>query len=391
MIRNRAGFVLPTVIFAITIMSVVVVVALTTAADERRASRATRETTLAMYAAEGGLRQVYGAWPAAVVKALAPGDSADLGWQNLPNRAAYRAVIHRVDNGGLRQFSVVVQGRRTDPSAGVITVVSGIGEVPDFKYAITAQGNVALTNIIVDAYDSDKGTYAATVESAGNVRTNGDISVSFSALKGDATAAGNVNVGFFGSITGAAKSGAPASPAMDVPTCPAGGFTPAANVPTGAGISYSSVTGVLTVSGVTVTFTDTLYYFSSIVLSSGGRVSFPGAPRATVMLRDSLNAGGGSVSNLSGIPGNLSFSSCGTSATPAKWVLSSGAQPGYYSVYAPNHAVSETGSGDFYGAVVAASFSSSGGGKFHFDEALSRLPSGKLAVENGSWAQLPGG
>ncbi|HEY8831658.1 MAG TPA: PilX N-terminal domain-containing pilus assembly protein, partial [Gemmatimonadaceae bacterium] len=57
---DRRGFVLPTVIFAITIMSVIAVAALSTASDERRASRATRESTLAMYAAEAGLRQTYG-------------------------------------------------------------------------------------------------------------------------------------------------------------------------------------------------------------------------------------------------------------------------------------------------------------------------------------------
>src|SRR5256885_15855209 len=89
---NRRGFVMPTVILAITVMSLIAVAALTTASDERRASRATRESTLAMYAAEAGLRQTYGAWPAAA-KALTPGDSLDLGWQSLPNKAAYQAVI----------------------------------------------------------------------------------------------------------------------------------------------------------------------------------------------------------------------------------------------------------------------------------------------------------
>jgi type II secretory pathway pseudopilin PulG len=131
--KNRRAFILPTVIFAITIMSVVVVAALTTASDERRASRASREATLAMYAAEAGLRQTYGSWPSATVQNLNPGDSLDLGWQNLPNRAAYRAVIYRVDGGGLQEYNVVVQGRRTDPTAGVMTIVGAVGGVPTFK------------------------------------------------------------------------------------------------------------------------------------------------------------------------------------------------------------------------------------------------------------------
>src|SRR5688572_14443198 len=97
--RTRRGFALPTVMFGVAIMSVVAVAAITSATDERRSSRATREATLALYAAEGGLRQVYGSWPSAAVKALNAGDSLDLGWTSLPNNASYRAVIHRLDKG----------------------------------------------------------------------------------------------------------------------------------------------------------------------------------------------------------------------------------------------------------------------------------------------------
>jgi hypothetical protein len=86
----------------------------------------------------------------------------------------------------------------------------------------------------------------------------------------------------------------------------------------------------------------------------------------------------------------LSFASCGTSATPAWWALSSGGTASYYSVYAPNHIVYELGAGDFYGAVIASDYYSSGGGKFHYDAALARQSSNKVAVQPGSWAQLPG-
>ncbi len=102
--NTRKGFVLPTVVFAVAIMSIIVVASLATSSDERRASRAVRESTLAEYVADAGLRQTYGAWPVAAVKALNPGDSLDLGWQTLPNSGnagKYRTVIHRVDGGGL--------------------------------------------------------------------------------------------------------------------------------------------------------------------------------------------------------------------------------------------------------------------------------------------------
>src|SRR5689334_5293280 len=89
---TRKGFVLPTIVFAVAIMSIIVVAALSTSSDERRASRAVRESTLATYAAESGLRQTFGAWPTASVNAMNPGDSLDLGWQDLPNNAKYRTV-----------------------------------------------------------------------------------------------------------------------------------------------------------------------------------------------------------------------------------------------------------------------------------------------------------
>jgi hypothetical protein len=178
---------------------------------------------------------------------------------------------------------------------------------------------------------------------------------------------------------------------MDIPQCPAGGYTPAAKVPAGGGISYNAISGVLSVNGnTTLTLTDTLYYFRVIVLTNNARLSFPGSPKATVFLGDSINAGGGSVINTSQKPANLSFSSCGTSATPAYWSLASGAFAGYYTVYAPNHVVYELGGGDYYGAIVAQYYYSSGGGKFHYDQALLRQPSQRIVAQRGGWAQLPG-
>lgn len=389
---TRKGFVLPTVIFAITIMSVIVVAALSTANDERRASRATRESSLAMYAAEAGLRQTYGAWPSVAVKALNPGDSVDLGWQNLPNKAAYRAVIHRVDKGGLQEYNVVVQGRRIDPTAGIVTIVGGVGGVPIFRYGVYTEGILYLTNGgTFDAYDSDNAPYVAGSADSTEIWANGDMTVIQTTVKGDATAVGTITLGSYGVVTGASASGATALPAMDIVPCPAGGFTPTAKVPTGPGISYSSVSGVLTVSsGKTLTLTDTSYFFSSIVLTGNAKLVLPGVPRVNLYLRDSINAGSGVIVNQAANAAAVSFASCGTSATPAYWALSSSGTSSYYTVYAPNHIVYELGAGDFYGAIVASVYYATGGGRFHYDAALARLPSNKLAVQRGSWAQLPG-
>jgi hypothetical protein len=388
---NRKGFVLPSVIFAITLMSVIVVVALNTALDERRASRGTRESTLAMYAAESGLRQTYGAWPSTAVKALSPGDSLDLGWQNLSNKAAFRTVIHRVDKGGLQEYNVVVQGRRTVPSAGIVTIVGAVGGVPIFRYAIYAETRVDLSGGIVDGFDSDVGSYVvATADSTANIWTNGDVNVTNATVKGDATAVGAITYGSNGVVTGTTTAGATALTPMDIIPCPATGFTPSAKVPSGPGISYSTTTGALAVSsGATLTLTDSAYFFSSIVLTGNSKLVVPGDPHVNVYLRDLLNATGGTLNNGGGAATALSFTSCGTPATPADWTLTGGSEA-YYSVYAPNHTVYVTGGADFYGAVVASTYYANGGAKFHYDAALARQPSYKLAVQGGSWAQLPG-
>lgn len=389
---DRKGFVLPTVILAITVMSLIAVVSLSTASDERSASRATRESTLAMYAAESGLRQTYGAWPAASVNNLKPGDSLDLGWQALPNKAAYRSVIHRVDKGGLQEYNVVVQGRRTDPTAGIITIVGAAGGVPIFKYAVRTEGILFLNNGgVFDAFDSDVAPYSGlTADTIANLWANGDMTITQTTVKGSATATGSLTFGTGGSVTGATATGATALTPMDIIPCPSGGFTPTAKVPAQPGVSYSSVSGVLTVSSGTLTLTDTAYFFSSIVLKNNSKLSFPGTSHANVVLRDSLNAASGTIINSSTNATSLAFASCGTSATPAWWALSSGGTASYYSVYAPNHIVYETGAGDFYGAVIASIYYAQGGGKFHYDAALARQPSNKVAVQPGSWAQLPG-
>jgi type II secretory pathway pseudopilin PulG len=391
---NRKGFVLPTVIFAVTIMSVIAVVTLSTASDERRTSRASRESTLAMYAAEAGLRQTYGAWPVAAVGALKPGDSLDLGWQTLPNKASFRTVIHRVDGGGLQQYAVIVQGRRTDPTAGIMTIAGAVGAVPTFKYAVSTDSALYLNNGgLFDGYDSERGAYVAAVaDSTANLRSQTTLYIAQTLVKGDASAVGAITYGSGGVVTGTKTSGITPVAPRDILPCPAGGFTPTAKVPAGPGISYNAVSGVLSLSGggTTLTLTDTAYFFSSIVVSNNAKLVFPGLQKVSIVLRDSLNASGGNVINQSASPPMVSFSSCGTSATPAYWALSSGSYAGYFSVYAPNHVVYELGGGDFYGAIVAWIYYATGGGKFHYDAALARQPSNRLEVQRGSWAQLPG-
>ena len=107
------------VIFALAIMSVLAAVALNTAGDERRSSRALRESGAVLYASEAGLNEVLPACTDTLVGSMAAGDSMDFGWRTLGNGATYHAVLHKTDDGSSQDmFLLFVNGRGAGPLGG---------------------------------------------------------------------------------------------------------------------------------------------------------------------------------------------------------------------------------------------------------------------------------
>jgi len=194
-------------------------------------------------------------------------------------------------------------------------------------------------------------------------------------------------------VSGTVTSNAAPYAVNAVLTCPAGGYTPTAGVPISSGISYNAATGVLTVSGgktLTLPVPPTQYYFSSVTLSGGSVLTFnnPGNLHVDIWIDNVLNLSGGGIANPSGKSTMLGIWSCG--ANTSNWTLSGGSGA-YFSVYAPNHDVTISGSGDLWGALAAKGVTASGGSKFHYDEALGRGPPQGLNAVAGAWSQLPGG
>lgn len=391
-LARREGFVLPVVLFALVILGVVAIAALWTSDDERRSERAFKESEVALYAAETGLRNALGTWSPTAVAALQPGDSLVVGggWTSTANHASYRGVIYRVDNNKLQQYVVIAQGRRPSGVGGEATVTALVSGVPIFKWGIFTQGNISLSGgAITDGYNSANGPYnPAAIDSTGSVAANGSILLSggSTTVNGDATAAGTNSGGI---VTGTRTASAPALPTKPILACPAGGFTPASDVPGGSGISYTAATGVLTVSGGKNLTLGTpaagYFYFSSVTLSGNSTITVT-AGHTDIWISDFLNISGGTIVNTSTLPPALSFWSCGTASTNM-WTLSGGSGA-YFSVYAPNHPITVSGGGDIYGAIVGAALTSSGGAKIHFDEALMNSASKNVAIVSGSWAEL---
>jgi hypothetical protein len=390
---NRDGFVMPTVVFAIAITSVVVVASLSTAADERRASPAVRESTLAVYTAEAGLRQTYGNWPVAPVKAMNAGDSLDLGWQTLPNNEKYRAVIHRVDKGGqLQEYNVIVQGRRTGLNGGISTVIGVVGGVPLFNRAVYGESIVWIQNATLDSFDSEVAPYnALTAGNEADVFSNGNMTLQKTTIKGDAGAGGTITLNTSPVVTGTITPGAPLQTPYDILPCPAGGYSPV--TPELAAVGYTG-NGVLNLaSGQTLNLVaGKEYSFRSVSMAGTSKLALPAGGPVTVNVQDSIYMAGGSIANTSHKTTDLSFQSCGTPTDPTKgnyWGVTGGADA-YFSVYAPNHIVYALGNSAFFGAVISSIFYITGSAQFHYDEALSRKASPKLQVQKATWGQFPG-
>jgi hypothetical protein len=392
--NSRKGFVLPMVVFAVAIMSIIVVASLATSSDERRASRAVRESTLAEYAADAGLRQTYGAWPVAAVKALNPGDSLDLGWQALPNSGSagkYRAVIHRVDGGGLQEYNVIVQGRRTGLNGGISTILGVVGGVPLFSRAVYGGQIVWIQNATLDSFASGVAPYnALTAGNNADVFSNGTMTLQKTTINGDAGAAGAITLNNSPVVTGTTTANAPAETPYDNIACalPTGTYSPV--TPELAAVGYTG-NGVLSLaSGQTLNLTGSQYVFKSVTMAGTSKLALPAGQHVDIQVQDSIYMAGGTVVNTNHKATDLSFTQCGTPTNPAKtnyWGLTGGADA-YFSVYAPNNVVYALGNSAFFGAVISSIFYITGSAQFHYDEALARAASPKLAVQKATWSQM---
>jgi hypothetical protein len=391
--NGRTGFVLPMVVFAVAVMSIIVVASLATSSDERRASRAVRESTLAEYAADAGLRQTYGAWPSVAVKALNPGDSLDLGWQALPNSGnagKYRAVIHRVDGGGLQEYNVIVQGRRTGLNGGISTVIGVVGGVPLFSRAVYGESYVWIQNATLDSFDSGVAPYNALAPgNQADVFSNAGMTLQKTTINGDAGAVGTMALNNNPVVTGTTTQNAGAETPYDVLSCPAGGYSPV--TPELAAVGYTG-NGVLSLaSGQTLSLiAGKQYFFKSVVMTGTSKLALPGGGPVNFTVQDSIYMAGGSIANTSHKTTDLSFTACGTPTDGTKtnyWGITGGADA-YFSVYAPNKVVYALGNSAFFGAVVSSIFYITGSAQFHYDEALARAASPKLAVQKATWSQM---
>lgn len=353
-------------------------------------------------------------------------------------------------SGGVAQtWQITSQGNISGIRSAQVQVVETFERpsAPVFIYGVAGDGttcqNVDFSGGSMTAWNSAKGTYAATMQTTGgNIGSNGNVTLNNAVIDGVVYDSSNVipgncpdgiTVGGSASYASATllpqplSYPAPAAPSPMTPTgnvqqngnsaCdaswPAGGCTfQNASPPCATGLtpcfeiapSTSSTLyyGNLT-SNQNIVLTAGTYYFNSFQMN-GGSVSLASTPVV-------LNLGGNGISsgstllqtnsnvtiNDGGIPANLQIvTACCLSGSPPVQMANppvitmNSASSMYAVVYAPNAYVHITGSSRFLGAVVGQTVTSDSSGGFSYDLALqnSLLTVGNFVPVNFSWSKF---
>ena len=212
-----------------------------------------------------------------------------------------------------------------------------------------------------------------------DVGTNGDIQFVGAppAVDGDADAAGTVTDPT--QVTGTSTNGTDAQ-TFDAIACPAGPF---GGIPAGAGVSFNAGTGDITLSGGTdKTFAGGTYYYRDFFKAGAGNLIIPVGQRVDIYVSRELDVTGGGFVNANGSSEFLQIWACGNDSTD--WVFS-GDDEVWLTLYAPNHDLLMTGTGDKHGSFIGADLRTSGSADYYFDLGL-ELPTGRYIPVPGTWS-----
>ena len=261
-----------------------------------------------------------------------------------------------------------------------------------------------------DSYDSTAlvGGNPALTTAGGNVGTNGNLSEGGNATIGGTLASPRVGVGTcsagnvdaLSSSGGASVNGHSPPTQADIVTLPAAVSLPAPTVPAGVptsayngnnqillnGASVGDVTvnanSTLTLGAVGVTSTINI---NSIKLNGNATLQILGTVILNVVgtgQATPIDITGGSVANLSFDPSTFQVMYAGSGS-----IKINGGSHTTAMIYAPNASATMSGNADFYGSIVAATFSDTGGGKIHYDRHLasSFFMAGNSMMSSFSW------
>lgn len=249
-----------------------------------------------------------------------------------------------------------------------------------FAYSVFAETSIHTSgNATIDSYNSNSGAYGGSNQSSnGTLATDGPLQMSGNAtVKGNtysttADLSGNVVItGTAYASTGNVNATGNSSVNGTTGPTPGLSLTPAT---TGTASS-----GALAITGnTTVTLAAGTYNYTSLSISGNGLLSATGAVK--IYVSGTISIAGNGISTSSSKPPNMIIYSTGSSA-----VNISGNANLYAGIYSPYSAVSNSGNGAIYGAVVSNTYTQSGNGAIHYDQALSNSASSANTLTTLSW------
>lgn len=314
------------------------------------------------YLAEGGIEHAYGI---------------------LRDTSTWRTGLSDQSAGG-GEYDVFVRDVATDPALGDTVVFVSVAtrsiaktsiEVKfaptrPFRWAAFADDHMDLNGgTYTDSYDSDSGSYAATMlPTGGDVGSNGYVDISGDAeINGDAgtASAGDLSIGGSAYVGGDTTTTAPMQ-VFDPVSQDDVDYAEANNTAPG-GLSgtfnFNAGNKSLRVNpGNTLTMMGGIYYFSSMDLS--GDIVIPAGETVRLYIDGDIQLQSQAKVNIAGKPNQLQIYSRGSQIR-----INGGAELRSV-VYAPDTEIRLTGGGDLYGAYVGNVATDNGGSNFHYDRSL---------------------
>lgn len=205
-------------------------------------------------------------------------------------------------------------------------------------------------NASTDSYNSSAGPYSsASARAAGSVSSNGNIT-----LTGNARISGDARPGPGRTVT---RTGNAAVTGSTAPLS-----APLSYPPPALPESYISGGSVNLNGNDTLTLPAGVYYYSGLSVSGNATIRTTG--QVTIYVAGSVSLSGNAVIHQNR-PENFRIRVLGSGP-----VSVSGNGDLWADIYAPNSAVSFSGNGEFYGAMVGRTLTVSGNGAIHYDESL---------------------
>ena len=247
-----------------------------------------------------------------------------------------------------------------------VTAYAKLQPKSPFVYSIFGGQSISINgspSVSTDSYNSTNAPYnPLTAGSNGSMATDSTVAAAVN-LSGNVTIKGDVVVGLGGNPTSVISQGnnvtitgtRSAASALQNPQ------PITSSIPSEGALSVGGQTNYVLQAGT--------HRFSSISVSGGGIVTTTGP--VTIYVDGPVSVSGHAIITAGDAPPN-----CQIYVTTNTTVSISGGGSVYAAIYAPQASVSNTGNGELFGAVVASTYTQSGNGKAHYDEALKNVSGG---------------